>query len=1185
MGKSSSLAAAANKLLSTALAAALLLTGPGGIAFAAPIARVNIGQTALGTVIAPAATALGQSQAATVGSMQMTFSPGLSASTLIVAQEAVIGSAAKATPSAQRPTAVLPTASAAPIQAEALPAGLSAVDRHPVIGIVNEIQRVGGQKLLNEFTGARSAQDLGAVAAALPAGAAKSNLTAFAQRLALPDGGGARLSEVFDGGAAKTDRSALPAQEAAKTSGFYHWLATARLPRPIAGLRRWAAAKAEAARPKVEKMDTERFRLKGSDVRWSPNPNYLPKKATEAKLRKKGVVGQDAALDAMRFGMELWEKGYNLIVSGPDGTGRETAVRQLLSEIAPKRATPNDLVAVTHLDNPENPVVLEMAPGEGREFKAGVEAVLENVGGSLEKVFSTGQYAQMKKKLLGSLQAAVADRQKAIERKAAKVKIKGEWGLRISVRQMSENQFGIMAEVTYQGEPLKAEEIDEKIEGKPYSKEDLMAELKAASKPLIEEYGKIMKVNMEEQAKVTAKLQQVEVQLAGQVISQLAGPVYQLASGAPSHEDQAHHDWRARQQAYWAEFEAKVAAAEIGPLRIAFTQQGQIVMVYGEKTIVTPKVFEELKAKGVIGAGETFESFVQRALAVAKPLLAEQEAIAEKISAEHAKIHENDPPLSESRKQAVAWLETFVEHLVKNYPAFVSNDSPKNPMAGDPQDSVKVSLLTDNANTQGAPVVFEKSPNFSNLFGEAEGGSQMVIMPGLAMPVKRKSPGGPVLKSGSFLKARGGYLVLDLLETLREGTYPFLMRMVRSGQATITEGGVQGIATGQGEQYKVDVKGENMVKIVFIASPMMHMMVEHNDEDFSGLFRAAAEFERSFKIAKETIQAFLSFLHTQIQYSGGKLLDMSQSAIAGVLEESAKMAGSNRKLTAQFGAVNSLLLEASHYARKASRDIVEAEDVRQAVDARSARRGSSRKHMLDLFGEGTFHVDIEGEVQGQNNGLAVVGHDFGVPSRITYEAGVRTGGRLIVSTDQDAHSTGSSFDKSVGVIQGFLKRTFGSRQAIPAEVSIEFAQQYGGIDGDSATQTMTYGVLSAYSGAKIKQGIAMTGSMDQKGNVQVIGGVNEKITGFYDVVVDMLRRQGKELNGEQGVLIPEMNVADLMLRPDIKQAVDEGKFKIWAISHVSQGVEILMDKPYSEVIRDANKYFAQIRSEAAKAGK
>jgi predicted ATP-dependent protease len=1183
MGKASILKNTINKALSVTLAALLLLSGPGGFAFAAPVARVNLGNVSIGAPTGLAGASLNAAPGLTVGSMKMTVSPGLSNSNLVVPQDGVIGSFPQAEAAAVKASpAVLPTAGAAPIEAAAKQ--LEAVDRHPVIGIVNEIQRAGGQKLLNRFTDARSANDFAEVASALPNGAAKRDLSALAARLSLPSAGGG----VFDG----SKKSERPQAEAAEASGFYAWLSRPRGWHPIASLRKWAASKAEAARPKAEKIDTDQFLLRAKDVRWTPNKEYLPEKASEAKLSHKGVVGQDSALEAIRFGLELWEHGYNLIVSGPSGTGRETAIRQLLPGIAAQRPTPNDLVAVTNIGNQDDPVLLEMAPGEGREFKAGVEAVLENTGGMLQKVFSTGQYAEMKKKLTAGLQAKVADRQKAIERKAAKIKIKGEWGLKISVQQMSETEFGIMAEVLFKGEPVKAEDIDEKLEGKPYTKEELMAELEQASKPLIEEFQKIMQVNMQEQAEVMGKLAQVEGQLAGQVISQLTAPVFQLAAGAPNHDDKAHEDWKERQQQYWGEFEAKMAEAKVGPFRIAFTQQGQIVMLHGEQTIVTPKVFEQLKADGAVDKDLTFETLVEQALAVAKPLLEEQEAIVAKINAEHDAIHANDPPLSESRKQTVAWLESFVEHLVSNYAAFVQPQqqpsSPEEAMAmmqegGNPAESVKVSVLADNANRVGAPVVFERAPTFSNLFGEAESGKQLVMIPGMSAPIKRDAPGGPVLRSGSYLKARGGYLVLDLLETLREGTYPYLMRMVRTGQAQITEGGIQGLATGQGEQYKIDTKGDNMVKIVFIASPMMQRMLEQNDEDFGSMFRAVAEFEYAFNIAKDTLKSYLSFFRTQIVSTAGKLLDLDRGAIGRMLEEAAKMSGSNRKLTAQFGAMVALHKEAGYYAKRAGRDMITAEDVQAAVDGRVERSlGQVKRHIKERLLDGSQLLDIDGAVQGQNNGLAVVGGMFGARMRITYSASARAGGPLLVSRDRDANTTGSTFVKSVGVIEGFLENEFGKTQPIPAKVSVEFAQQYGGLDGDSATQTMLYGALSAFSGAKIKQGISMTGSMDQFGNVQPIGGENEKIEGDFDALVSMLEAQGRELDGTHGVILPKANVSGLMLRPDIAKAVAEGKYKIWAIDHVSQGVEILMDKPYSEVMRETRKYFAQIRAQSGR---
>lgn len=1164
-----------NKLISIALSAMLLLGGPSA-AFANPVgARVQVGSISKAVISVGFASSLGAGSAAGSNVLGVSLSPGLGVSNLFVPQDALIALPPTQTPAAQV-SPVMQTAQAEYMQ----PAQLQAVDRNPLISVINQLREIpGGAKLLQEFGGAASAQDVKALVNKMPEGAAKRDMLAFSA--ALETFGGGRVNGIFDG-------SSAPKQEAAKVSGFYAWLSR----RPIgSSLRKWAEAKAEASRPKAEKIDTDQFLLKGKDVRWTPNEGYLPDTALDTKHSYDGVVGQDDALEAIRFGLTMWGKQYNLIVSGPGGTGRKTAIRQVLPKHAAKRPTPTDVVSATNFKDTENPIILEMAAGEGREFKGAIEAVMKEAPLMLQQYFSSGKFAQMQKQLMGSIAASKADRDKAIKRKTAKIKVKGEWGFQIGIVKGEDGvSYNIIAEPTFNGKVLNEEEVAEALKGKPYSQEELFAELGEVSAPLLEEYSQILQRDMQEQADALKKLEEVQAQIAQQVFSQLTAPVFQLASGAPTHDNQAHVTWKENQEKYWAELEAKMQESKIGPFRLAFTQDGGIVMVHGQTTVVTPKVFEELKAKGVVSNEDQFSDYAKRALAAAQPLLAMQDEISNKINAEHEAIHADDPPMPQSRKQTIEWLESFVGHLTKNYAGFVASPEQQAQMASrgmsHPSETVNVSLLADNALTKGAPMVYAEDHSIHGLFGEAEGANQMVMIPGMSAPIKRKAPGGPVLKAGSYLQARGGYLVADLLETLRSGSYPYLMRMIRSGQAEIVEGGEMGLASRQGQIFKIDTKGENLVKVIFIASPMMKMMLEHNDEFFATTFRAVAEFEHSFNIAKDTVKAYLSFLRKQIELSAHlpfKLLNLDKGAIARVLEEAAKMAGSNKKLTAQFGAVLAVLKEASQHTRDDGRDLVTRADVSAIIDGRFNRKlGSIKRYLKERHVSGSSIIEVSGEKQGQNNGLAVVGGMFGVPMRITYVASARRGAPLLVSRDAAANTAGSSFLKSVGVIEGFFENIFARHKSIPAQVSIEFAQSNNGIDGDSATQTMAYGALSAYSGSKIKQGIAMTGAMDQFGNIEPIGGENEKITGYYDVLVAMLEAEGKALDGTQGVIIPATNAEGLMLRPDIAKAVADGKFKIWAIDHVSQGVEILMDRSYSEVIRDSKIYFAEVEKQSKK---
>ncbi|MDE2291772.1 MAG: AAA family ATPase, partial [Elusimicrobia bacterium] len=880
------------------------------------------------------------------------------------------------------------------------------------------------------------------------------------------------------------------------------------------------------------------------------------------------IVGQDRAVESLEFGLRIEDPGYNVIVTGADGTGRETAVRELLSEIAPERPNPGDRVSAVNFMHPESPVLLSMPAGEGRQFVAGVAKAVSVFPRLMQRGLSQGPVAAARKKIQAQIQANAADREKSFQRQASKVQVAGGFGIEVGAQQTDETHVGIIAALTKDGKRVDLDKIDGFLSEGSASKAEVMADFQAKAKPLIEAYGEVLRANMEEQAQAQMQLAAMEQKVAAGVAEQLAQPLAAIASGAAEREnDAAHQAWKASAQAKIEGFRKMVSQVRVAG---AFgVELGEGVTLTYEGEAVSQKVFEALKAKGAVPASLTWDKVVQEALAAVEPLTAEMDRLQKELDAEHQKLHEDDAPMTPARRMAMGWVQAFAQDLVENWPSF------KGESETDPAERYNVSLLIDNARTNGAPVIFEHTPTFNNLFGMAEDNKKVLMMPNGAM-MKKEAPGGPTLKGGSFLRADGGYLVLNLLDVLREpGVYPALMRMVRSGRAEIVEGGIMGLMTGkQGGVYQVPMKG---VKVVFLGSPYLKMLLSHEDEDFARSFHAVAEFDNSFRIAAETIGGYLRFMRDSVTSGTGTMMDFGRDAIAGVLESAARMAESNEKLTAQFGAVHTLMQEASYWARQAGRGQVTREDVDKAVAERVERGGSSRRHMQELYGSGTFSVQITGSEVGQDNGLAVVG-DFGVPARITYAAYARPGGGLLFSADQAAKTTGSSFDKSLADIRGFLSSLFGHDKTIPVEVSISFEQNYGGIDGDSATQTMTYGVLSALSGVPIKQGIAMTGSMDQKGNIQVIGGVNHKIEGYFDVVKEMLARRGETMTGEQGIMIPVGNVPDLALRPDIVEAVRQGKFHIWAVSNMRQGVEILTGQPYAEVIRKAQGYIDSVRA-------
>ena len=397
---------------------------------------------------------------------------------------------------------------------------------------------------------------------------------------------------------------------------------------------------------------------------------------------------------------------------------------------------------------------------------------------------------------------------------------------------------------------------------------------------------------------------------------------------------------------------------------------------------------------------------------------------------------------------------------------------------------------------------------------------------------------------------------------------------VRNGDAEIAEGGLQGMASMKGEKYHVPAK----VKIVLIGSPMLRRLLSAHDEDFRRSFNAAVEFQPSLKISEQSINGYLSFLKKAVVTSGGEIMDLTAGAIASILEISARIVDSNSKLSSQFGALYTLLREASFFAKEAGSAEIRAQDINTALGARGERENVYQRHMMDMYTQNIFTVATSGKVVGQINGLAVTGA-FGGPMRITVTAGPGAPG--VVSVDREAGSTGPSFIKALGVVEGFLQNTFGQKRPMSAKIRISFEQNYGGIDGDSATSTEIYGILSRLSDTPLRQDAAVTGSSDQFGAVQAIGGVNEKIEGFF-----MLLKARGQLNTENPpvIVIPAANVGNLQLSPEIVEAMREdaaaGKkasFRVHPVGHVSEGLEILTGVAYSEILRKASIRLAEMR--------
>lgn len=455
----------------------------------------------------------------------------------------------------------------------------------------------------------------------------------------------------------------------------------------------------------------------------------------------------------------------------------------------------------------------------------------------------------------------------------------------------------------------------------------------------------------------------------------------------------------------------------------------------------------------------------------------------------------------------------------------------------------QVNLLVDNSEQTGPPVIFEAYPTYRNLFGSIE--RVMDRHGGWRTDFTK-------IKAGSFIKANGGYLVINLMDAIVEpGVWPTLKRSLKTEKIEIQTFDPYYFISSTGlkpEPIEMDVK------VVVLGAPYLYQLLRHYDPDVPKIFKVRADFETSMDRDEESINAVANFVGRMVEKD--KLMPFDRSGVAAVIEQSVRMAGRQEKISTAFPLLADLLGEASYYAGRNGSDAVQDKHVEQAIQAHRKRSNQAEEQLQEMIDRGSLYVDTDGEVVGQVNGLAVYSlgdYSFGKPSRITAVTAMGKGG--IINIEREADMSGPTHNKGIFILSGFLRRQFAQDKPLSLTASIAFEQSYGGIDGDSASSTELYALLSSLAEVPIRQGIAVTGSVNQKGEVQPIGGVNQKIEGFYTCCMHA------GLNGEQGVMIPEPNVKDLMLRKEVVEAVNEGRFHIWSVENIDQGIEILTGIP------------------------
>ncbi|HRW08517.1 MAG TPA: ATP-binding protein [Caldilineaceae bacterium] len=465
----------------------------------------------------------------------------------------------------------------------------------------------------------------------------------------------------------------------------------------------------------------------------------------------------------------------------------------------------------------------------------------------------------------------------------------------------------------------------------------------------------------------------------------------------------------------------------------------------------------------------------------------------------------------------------------------------------------RVNVLVDHSDADGAPVIYEDNPTQQNLVGRTEYVAQMGAL----------LTDFNLIKPGALHRANGGYLILDAVKVLQQPfAWESLKRALRAQQLRIESPGQMYnlISTVSLEPEPIPLQ----VKVALIGDAVLYYLLSAHDPEFAELFKVAADFAEQMDRTPASQQQYARLIAQLVRDHDLPAFD--RSAVARIIEHSARLVGDAHKLTTQVSTVSDLLREASYWANNGNgngaseqKRTVTAADVQQAIDARIFRADRLRERVQESMVRETILIDTEGETVGQINGLSVIqlgSFAFGRPSRIT--ARIRMGSGDVVDIERKVDLSGPLHAKGVLILTGFLGERYGTEQPLSLSASLVFEQSYGGVDGDSASSAELYALLSAIAQVPIKQSLAVTGSVNQRGQVQAIGGANEKIEGFFDLC------QTRGLTGKQGVLIPAANVKHLMLRQDVVDAVAAGQFHIYAVETIDQGIELLTGRPAGE---------------------
>lgn len=580
----------------------------------------------------------------------------------------------------------------------------------------------------------------------------------------------------------------------------------------------------------------------------------------------------------------------------------------------------------------------------------------------------------------------------------------------------------------------------------------------------------------------------------------------------------------------------------------------------GEETL-SPDEYEQLPEEEKRRIEHSADEMQLEAQRVARNIPQWQRELRDKQRAFNREVTEYtvNPLIGELREkydgheQVLTYLESVRGDLVENARDLMGGRTQQNALkqalkeqqegdsggGGDVERRYRVNVLVDHGDSRGAPVIHEDNPTYQNLFGRIEHLAQMGAL----------TTDFNMIRPGAVHRANGGYLMLDALKVVRE---PFawegLKRTLRSGELKIEPIGQMYslISTVSLEPGALPLE----LKVILTGIPRLYYLMREVDPEFGELFKVPADFDHQVDRSRDNQHEFARLIAGAVRRE--ELLPFRREAVARVIERGSRLVGDTHKISIHMDSMTTLLRESDYWARQNGRGAVEAGDVQQAIDSRIFRSDRLRERVQEQIERDIMLIDTDGARVGRVNGLAVVSlgdFSFGRPNRIT--ARIRLGNGQVIDIEREVAMGGPIHSKGVLILAGFLGGRYALDTPLSLSASLVFEQSYGGVEGDSASSAELYALLSAVADVPVSQAMAVTGSVNQYGQVQPIGGVNEKVEGFFD----LCRARG--LNGWQGVMIPASNVQHLMLRRDVVEAVEAGQFHVHAVASIDQGLEIL----------------------------